>query len=201
MSLSDLASIGSLVSDMAVLISLIYLALQVRQAERNQRAIVQQARISRSSDQLMGLADPVLTRAWLQGLKGAADLSEEETFRFVIVSPRCCAMSKMSIFSTTSGFSTKPRSKTSWGRCADFCAMWRDRPVASGAEQLPSGFRVPRRSPRPSRDRCRPVWRDRELETGTRKSRSSAVITCLWGADSLGSGIRRHRDTPNPSEL
>jgi hypothetical protein len=86
MTLSDLASIGSFVSGLAVLISLIYLALQVRQAERNQRAIVQQARISRSSDQLMGLADPVLTRAWLQGLKGAADLSEEETFRFVIVS-------------------------------------------------------------------------------------------------------------------
>ncbi len=86
MTLSDLASIGSLVSGVAVLISLIYLALQIRQAERNQRAIVQQARISRSSDQLMGVANPLLTHAWLQGLKGASDLTEEEAFQFIIVS-------------------------------------------------------------------------------------------------------------------
>ena len=34
MTLSDLASIGSLISGIAVLISLIYLSLQVRQAEK-----------------------------------------------------------------------------------------------------------------------------------------------------------------------
>jgi hypothetical protein len=85
LSLSDLASLGSFVSGVAVLISLIYLALQVRQAERNQRAIVQQARISRSSDQLLRLADPALSRAWLGALKGSAELTEEEIFQFVLV--------------------------------------------------------------------------------------------------------------------
>ncbi|HEX3432128.1 MAG TPA: hypothetical protein VHT03_14710 [Rhizomicrobium sp.] len=42
MSLSDLASLGSFVSAFAVLASLVYLALQVRQAEKNQRAILNQ---------------------------------------------------------------------------------------------------------------------------------------------------------------
>jgi hypothetical protein len=40
MSLTDLASIGSLVSGVAVLVSLIYLSLQVKQAERNQQASI-----------------------------------------------------------------------------------------------------------------------------------------------------------------
>jgi PEP-CTERM motif len=44
MTLSDLAALGSFISSVAVLVSLIYLALQVRQADKNQRAIVQQER-------------------------------------------------------------------------------------------------------------------------------------------------------------
>ena len=54
MSLSDLASIGSLVSGMAVLVSLIFLYIQLReihsqvlQAEKNQRAMMNQGVISR----------------------------------------------------------------------------------------------------------------------------------------------------------
>ncbi len=85
MSLSDLASIGSFISGVAVLVSLIYLALQVRQAEKNQRAIVQQERVSRSSDQLFRLADPVLSRVWLKGLKSVDDLTDEEAFQFTLV--------------------------------------------------------------------------------------------------------------------
>jgi hypothetical protein len=85
MSLSDLASLGSFVSGVAVFVSLIYLSLQVRQTERNQRAIVQQARIDRSSDQLMRLTEPPLTRAWLKGLKSSDDATEEELFQFVVV--------------------------------------------------------------------------------------------------------------------
>jgi len=50
MSLSDLASIGSLVSGMAVLISLIYLALQVRQADKNQRALLTQGANTRATE-------------------------------------------------------------------------------------------------------------------------------------------------------
>jgi hypothetical protein len=85
MSLSDLASLGSFVSGIAVLVSLIYLSLQVRQTEKNQKAIVQQGRIARSSDQLFRLADPLLTRVWLKGLQASDDMTEEESFQFVLV--------------------------------------------------------------------------------------------------------------------
>ena len=47
MSLSDLSALGSFVSGIAVLASLIYLILQVRQAERYQKASVQQGRAAR----------------------------------------------------------------------------------------------------------------------------------------------------------
>jgi hypothetical protein len=47
MSLSDLANIGSFVSGIAVVVSLIYLALQVRHAEKMQRALMHQARTER----------------------------------------------------------------------------------------------------------------------------------------------------------
>ena len=41
MSLNDLASIGSFVSGMAVVISLIYLSIQIRQNTRHERAAMQ----------------------------------------------------------------------------------------------------------------------------------------------------------------
>ena len=44
MSLFDLASIGSLVSGVAVLVSLVYLSVQVKKAERNQQASIRAAR-------------------------------------------------------------------------------------------------------------------------------------------------------------
>ena len=53
MTLSDLASIGSLVSAAAVLVSLIYLGLQVNQAARNQRAAMVNGISARTSDQLL----------------------------------------------------------------------------------------------------------------------------------------------------
>jgi len=74
MSLSELASIGSFASGIAVLISLIYLALQIRQAEKNQRAIIQQARATRASDFSLFTANPGIADVWARGLAG------DETF-------------------------------------------------------------------------------------------------------------------------
>jgi hypothetical protein len=81
MSLSDLASLGSFVSGVAVLISLIYLALQVRQAERNQRALVQQGRAARLVDFQMHLATPEMAALFVKGAEGG-DLSAVELFQF-----------------------------------------------------------------------------------------------------------------------
>jgi hypothetical protein len=78
MTLSDLASIGSLVSGVAVLISLIYLALQVRQAERNQRALMNQGTAARVSEALLTLAQPPLAGLSARAVSGEIDFSAQE---------------------------------------------------------------------------------------------------------------------------
>ena len=85
MSLSDLASIGSLVSGVAVLISLIYLALQVRQAEKNQRAIAAAGRAARSADTLLRMADPGSVDAYWLGGDGDETITETELRQFLLI--------------------------------------------------------------------------------------------------------------------
>src|SRR5579859_6559562 len=60
MTLSDAASVAGIISSAAVALSLVYLALQVRQAERNQKAMMQQGRADRTTDLMMRIADPLL---------------------------------------------------------------------------------------------------------------------------------------------
>jgi len=78
MSLSDLASLGSFVSGVAVLISLVYLALQVRQAERNQRALINEAVITRVSGMLLGFAQQPFVATLAKQQSGATEFSAEE---------------------------------------------------------------------------------------------------------------------------
>jgi hypothetical protein len=85
MSLSDLASLGSFVSGVAVLVSLVYLALQVRQAERNQRGLMQQGRTERVSDYTLRLAEPGLAEVYWRGVRKPEDLSIAELDRFVSI--------------------------------------------------------------------------------------------------------------------
>lgn len=65
MTLSDLASIGSLVSGIAVLVSLVYLAQQIRQSTKHTRAQIQQGRIQRITEQQLAFAQTDLSAAWL----------------------------------------------------------------------------------------------------------------------------------------
>src|SRR5580658_5322 len=83
MSLSDLASLGSFVSGFAVLISLIYLALQVRQTERNQQISIRHSRISRIVELQLALADPAVTDAWLHGLGSPQEITQIELSQFI----------------------------------------------------------------------------------------------------------------------
>ena len=82
MSLSDLASLGSLVSGVAVLISLVYLALQVRQTERNQQISIRHSRVSRTVDLHLALADPAVANAWLHGLGSPQEITQTELRQF-----------------------------------------------------------------------------------------------------------------------
>jgi hypothetical protein len=92
MSLSDLASLGSFVSGIAVLASLVFLFFQMRQmteqvkqAERNQQAVIQQARSTRNAEFNIAIAaSPELTEASLKVYLGA-DLTMHEWFRYNVV--------------------------------------------------------------------------------------------------------------------
>lgn len=84
MSLSDLASLGSFVSGFAVLVSLVYLALQVRQAERNQRGLMQQVAVGRAMDLNLTLArDPVLTPLVLKMNSFSTEPTADELLRYI----------------------------------------------------------------------------------------------------------------------
>jgi hypothetical protein len=82
MTLSDLASIGSLVSGFAVLVSLVYLGVQVRQSERSQRALVQQGRAGRMVDMFIRLAEPATNRTISRFMSGDESVSSDEFSQF-----------------------------------------------------------------------------------------------------------------------
>ena len=83
MSLSALASLGSLVGGIAVLISLIYLALQVRQTERNQQISIRHSRASRTVELHLALADPAVADAWLHGSGSPQEITQTELSQFI----------------------------------------------------------------------------------------------------------------------
>ncbi|MFI4935496.1 MAG: hypothetical protein ACHP7N_12805 [Caulobacterales bacterium] len=78
MSLTDLASVGSFVSGLAVLISLIYLSQQIRQNTHVHRATAHQERLNFVKDFLARIADPSMAPLYLRGLSGDGEMSEVE---------------------------------------------------------------------------------------------------------------------------
>ena len=83
MSLSDLASVGSFVSGFAVLISLIYLALQVRQTKRNQQIAIRHSRATRIVELHLGLADGAVAEAWLHGSGSPQEITQTELVQYI----------------------------------------------------------------------------------------------------------------------
>jgi hypothetical protein len=83
MSLSDLASLGSFVNGIAVLISLIYLSLQVRQTKRNQQIAIRHSRVSRIVELQLALADPGVAGAWLHGSGSPQEITPPELSQYI----------------------------------------------------------------------------------------------------------------------
>jgi hypothetical protein len=83
MTLSDIASIGSLISGTAVLGSLVYLSVQVRQTERNQQASIRQGRINRAVELVTARMVPAVAGAVSSGLEGDQNLTAEQLALFV----------------------------------------------------------------------------------------------------------------------
>ena len=91
MSLSDLASLGSFVSGLAVLLSLVFfyfqlrqLGIQVRQAERNQQGAIRQGRISRAVELQLARTDPgIAAQAWRLGVQSPDEITQAELDQFL----------------------------------------------------------------------------------------------------------------------
>jgi hypothetical protein len=85
MSLSDFADISQIVATIAVVASLIYLAVQVGQTERNQRAMIQQGRADRASSGALTLASPGMATVFRKGSSGDPGLTPDEFNQFVLM--------------------------------------------------------------------------------------------------------------------
>jgi len=85
MSLADLASLGSFVSGVAVLISLVYLSLQIRQNTKHSRALVQQGRAARIADTALRLAELPDESGFDKCFMGQSDVTPAELRRFLNV--------------------------------------------------------------------------------------------------------------------
>ena len=78
MSLSNLADLGEFFSSLAVLISLAYLAIQIRQADRNQRSALVQQRTAARVEGLFHCAEPHLAPVIMKAGSDPENLSELE---------------------------------------------------------------------------------------------------------------------------
>jgi hypothetical protein len=81
MTLSDIASLGGLISSLAVLVSLLFLYFQIRQTERNQRAAISQAAIARNVQQNNWLIATEMSAFMLKALTQPDELSEREVWQ------------------------------------------------------------------------------------------------------------------------
>jgi len=83
MTLLDLASIGNFVGGIAVLATLLFLTLQIRQSTKHQKALLQQGRAMRNVELTVQFSDPEI--AWIYQRGGAGDVQlttpEVATFR------------------------------------------------------------------------------------------------------------------------
>ena len=81
--LQDLANLGELIGAVAVVVSLIYLAVQIRQNTRAVRSSTFQSVVDTLSTGVAEIArDPEITRLWITGLQNSDELSEIERGRF-----------------------------------------------------------------------------------------------------------------------
>ena len=76
MSLSDLAALGSFISGLAVVVTFVFLLIQMRQTNQNQKALMQQMRSARSSDLLLKQSEPYLAEVVGDALSRDIDMDE-----------------------------------------------------------------------------------------------------------------------------
>jgi hypothetical protein len=85
MSLSDLASLGSFVSGLAVLVSLVYLSLQIRHNTRHSQALIQQGRAGRIAETALRLAELRESDGLDKCFNGDTDADPKDVARFLYI--------------------------------------------------------------------------------------------------------------------
>lgn len=86
MTLSDLAALGSFISGVAVVVTLIILILQMRQASHNQRATMHFQRLSIVQDaSLTIMSNPDLSSLQIRGGTGDATMPPEMVMQYLIL--------------------------------------------------------------------------------------------------------------------
>jgi len=81
MNLSDLATFGSFLSSLAVCASLVYLALQVRQSDRNQRTLLQQGTSERNAASVSKLTEPGLAELMVKAQQHDTDFTNVQVMQ------------------------------------------------------------------------------------------------------------------------
>ena len=84
MTLGDLSSIGSFISGIAVMVSLVYLSLQIRQNTKHSQALIQQGRAARIADTALRLAELRADDGLNDCFEGAPKASEKDVARFLM---------------------------------------------------------------------------------------------------------------------
>src|SRR5215470_13677520 len=75
----SLAELASLASSVAVVVSLLFLGLQIRQSNRNQRSLMQQGRSARNVELLSRLSDPRVSEVISRAANGET-LTDQDCF-------------------------------------------------------------------------------------------------------------------------
>lgn len=85
MTLSDIANIGTFIGALGAFVSLIYLGLQVRQAELNQRSIASQGVAARITDIVRWSAEPHITNLRTRVIQGDTNYTAEELMQLSFI--------------------------------------------------------------------------------------------------------------------
>lgn len=85
MTLADLASLGSFISGVAVLVSLVYLSLQIRQNTKHSQALMQQGRAARIADTALRVAELRADDGLNGCFEGLPEASAKDVARFLNV--------------------------------------------------------------------------------------------------------------------
>jgi hypothetical protein len=85
MTLEQVFFVSQSIAAAAVVASILYLAREVRQSERVQRATMQQGRADRASKASLAMASAGLARIWQKGLSQKPDLTEEEFAQWALI--------------------------------------------------------------------------------------------------------------------